>query len=196
MNPGWPTKKDKVFVCVTQNSDPNSWLDSMRREQGLAAAYKESADLIIQNILSRDVVERDAIYISPVIYLYRHSIELSLKRIIAVALKLKLLQATQKLESDLAGHALHPLWNHAKSAIHSYWPNADRTAPSNVERVITELHRVDPSGQIFRYAKDKSGHYNDQNSIVIDFSNMRMAFNNAFTFLESCCYGMDDIDFQ
>jgi hypothetical protein len=79
-----------------------------------------------------------------ILFLYRHSIELRLKWLI------------EEHGRDLAPphHDIQSLYVAAKKAIQQYLPD---THFDPVDRVMAELHAIDPKSQTFRYATTPKG---------------------------------------
>jgi len=97
----------------------------------------------------------------PIVYLYRHHIELALKSIIGLASSLLEQELTGKDLKALGGHNLADLWRVARPRLDPVCELAGNAAlpPADLEGIdayITQLHEHDPDGQRFRYAKVKS----------------------------------------
>lgn len=110
-----------------------------------AIGYREAATTLL------DVVIEGGRYASrtllhPILFLYRHSIELRMKQII---------DSNQAGLQVTTGHALDKLWVECKNVIARYLPH---TAFDQLDELIAELHAVDPDGQTFRYATRKGQH--------------------------------------
>lgn len=188
----WPSDKDKVFEEITAWEPPPHWMDIFSRDTYLPNVYKESADIIIDHIEEGKVRGNTGIFLSPIAYLYRHSFELCLKKLIHQGIALGILKHNGKLKKILGDHKLYPLWNKVRIVLEDMWPDGDKNDLANVERVIQQFHTVDESGQFFRYASDKKGNPIDKHSITVDFSSMKKCCNNIFSFFESCEMGLDN----
>jgi hypothetical protein len=192
LNIPWPGDKDRVFEEVTPWEPPPHWMDIFSRDKYLPNVYKESADMIIDRIEKGEVQGNTSIFISPIAYLYRHSFELSLKKLIYQGIALEILEQNDKLKEILGDHKLCPLWNKVRIVLENVWLDGDKKDLANVERVIQQFHTVDESGQVFRYAADKNGNPIDKHSITVDFSAMKKCCDNLFSFFEACEMGLDN----
>lgn len=157
----WPGRKDKIFSGGIPFNPSyvslDSWMEFYGWDALLPDAYKESADIIVSYIEEGKVTANPDPYFFPIVYLYRHSFELQLKKLIYMGIELEILEETGELKGVLCGHGLYPLWNKAKEVILDVWPDGDKDDIKNVERLIQEIHIIDKTGQTFRYSKDISG---------------------------------------
>jgi hypothetical protein len=99
---------------------------------------------------------------TPIVYLYRHHIELLLKDILRNSFFLVSCPLSSKEEKALGNHALSPLWTPITSHLPSICEMAGENAIpvediSGVGSYFKQMDRLDYSGQSFRYARDK-GH--------------------------------------
>jgi hypothetical protein len=109
------------------------------------SAYKEAADILVNKIINDRSVQD--YFVLPTIYLYRHSIELSLKLIIRYGSELY-------DESDYRQiHDLDKLWFHCRSIIEKNWPKEQKYCEilNATEKLIEELSKIDPTGEESRY---------------------------------------------
>lgn len=97
--------------------------------------------------------------VAPIFYLYRHGIELSLKTLVSIGIDASLYQGDEltKAKEALDGHNLARLYHFVKLLIVNHWSDGDCPELGPLESLINEFHRNDPTGQHFRYEKDKSG---------------------------------------
>ncbi len=123
---------------------------------GYFDAAKRLADLILTRRAPIDI----AIY--PVVYLYRHAVELALKE-----LHEDFARILKTSEEPLHGHKLLKLWQKVEPNLGLLDPvDVGRTcyelemdAPdvARVAALIGQLARVDPDGQAARYERDNKG---------------------------------------
>ncbi len=100
--------------------------------------------------------EQDTL-IYPIVYLYRHHVELVLKDIIRTAAWLLDRELSNEAEKALNGHGLSTLWNIAKPMLQPVCESADNPPfpVADIEGInsyIAQLDKHDPDGQRFRYA--------------------------------------------
>ena len=99
--------------------------------------------------------------IYPIVYLYRHHIELALKSLIAVGGSLLNHSLSNKEQRALGRHDLADLWRLARPLFNqvSKLSGDAELPPADLEGIdsyIRQLHVHDPDGQRFRYAKTRS----------------------------------------
>lgn len=164
-------------------------LDAVEKDRHFAEAFKECADILIDRVNrgEDDVLFYAEFYVVPVAFLYRHSLELMLKAIIRVGVRLDFLADDEKLTELLCGHSLHKLWSKAKVAIHRRWPDQPGDELMATERIFQEFHGIDRSSQTFRYSTDKDGNDNlDKLPGVIDMRELKETAGAVFSFLSAC----------
>lgn len=115
--------------------------------------YRRAADILIRHI---DESGRDQDFlVYPVVFLYRHHIELLIKQIIALALGLA--DEPEKYAYKKDDHNLNSLWSVAQRLVmevdDSYRPSDFRP----VKGVVKELHLADQRATDFRYARKNDG---------------------------------------
>jgi len=177
----------------------------------LSGAFKQSGDMIIEQHLASSGTRDDEL-LFPVLYLYRHSIELRLKDFLFLGLRMdffdeKVVDEILDPKKGLIGqHRLCALWKRAKELlVHSY---SEDTQVEIVESMIHELHRIDKDGQTLRYDRIKttlrlrrprfksSNKSKSQNAYQIpdtfDIVNFQTSMNSLFEYLETRYDGILD----
>ena len=149
-----PRKMDKLFrsddewemnACV--NYGKGRWLYSNGYLTG-------AQSLALQAVESRR--DQDGL-IYPIVYLYRHHCELTLKGIIFLASQLLDKPLEKAQQEALDRHGLLPLWRHLRPMLNpvcdevgnAHFPQEDL---DGIESYIEQIHTYDPDGQRFRYA--------------------------------------------
>lgn len=158
----WPTKKDRLFVRPSKPDEPPPELDgfeSLLKSLGpdLGYAYREAyfrAGEILAHAWLED--DRNGYLKYPMLFCFRHFVELSLKAIIEVYCEL--LECEPGIAVEKA-HGPMKLWNEAKRLMDEAVPNTGtgNETSRNVERCLNELHQVDRDSQLFRYPTSKDG---------------------------------------
>lgn len=115
--------------------------------------YRRAADILIGHI---DASGRDQDFlVYPVLFLYRHHLELLIKQIIGLALALAEEPDRHQYKKD--DHNLNNLWPLAQTLIlevdDSYRPSDFKI----VKEVVKALHQADERATDFRYAKRNDG---------------------------------------
>ncbi|EJQ0716799.1 hypothetical protein NZN85_004471 [Salmonella enterica] len=115
--------------------------------------YRRAADILIGHI---DASGRDQDFlVYPVLFLYRHHLELLIKQIIGLALTLAEEPDRHQYKKD--DHNLNNLWPLAQKLILEV---DDRYRPSDfkiVKEVVKVLHQADERATDFRYARRNDG---------------------------------------
>jgi hypothetical protein len=135
-------------ACIGQWDSDAAYTIGFRRA-GLRLAEHVCATARDQDVL-----------VYPIVYLYRHHIELILKGIVAVAFRLLDRELTEHEQQTLGGHDLARLWGVTRPLLNpvcalvpnSPFPDDDMRG---IDSYIRQLHEHDPDGQRFRYASTK-----------------------------------------
>lgn len=115
--------------------------------------YRRAADILIGHIDSSGRDQDFLVY--PVLFLYRHHLELLIKQIIGLALAL--IEEPEKHQYKKDDHNLNNLWPLAQKLLmevdDSYQPSDFKI----VKEVVKALHLVDKRATDFRYARRNDG---------------------------------------
>jgi hypothetical protein len=119
--------------------------------------YRQAALYLVEYLCDKG--SRQGFLIYPIIYLYRHHIELTLKSIIRTAYSLL---ATGKSSDPLTQHDLSKLWTLARPLLNAVSEIADNSAfplddLEGIDSYIRQMHEHDPDGQRFRYPTTRKG---------------------------------------
>ncbi len=148
-----PRKSDVLFgpgidwqakACAASGFDGIIYQDGYRR-----------AALHLVEYLCDKGSEQDFLF-CPIIYLYRHHIELALKSIIGGAHSLLDEAVTGKGSDPLTRHDLSELWTLARPLLNAVSKIADNSVfpmddLEGINSYIRQMHEHDPNGQHFRY---------------------------------------------
>ncbi len=154
-----PRKSDLLFgsaanwqtqTCVASGFDDIIYQDGYRR-----------AALHLVNYACDDG-SAESFLIYPIIYLYRHHLELSLKSLIVTAQSMLDQSVADKSNNPINHHDLSKLWAMARPLLNAVSEMADGSAfPQDdlegVDSYIRQLHEHDPNGEHFRYPTTKKG---------------------------------------
>jgi len=88
----------------------------------------------------------------PVLFLYRHYAELSLKLLLRDALR-----GLERPVPRLLGHKLLHLWAQLRPALEETWPTQYAAELDAIEAVLRELDAADPGSDTFRFPVDAKG---------------------------------------
>jgi len=189
----WPKRGDKAFAPADDGKYFHLPKQAYLYLPQHADAFQLAAEMILDAHLESDSRFNHDELIFPVAYLYRHCIELQLKRIIDYGRKLDLLEDSEKLQEVIGGHNLAKLWTRAKFVINAHWEDAEQNSPKAVEAIINEFHQVDPNGQVFRYSRDKDNkpHQYEGMPSSTDVANLRDTMAGVLNFFGGCIDGLD-----
>ena len=157
--PPAPRKGDKLF-----RGDLRDWKNNACLREGDDYAYKEGYRQGAQ-ILVRAVgeTERDQdVLVYPIVFLYRHHIELALKRVIKRSPYLMDRELTKTENDHLDTHRLDLLWQDFKpmaAAISEVagWSQLPADDVEGIEDYIRQIVEIDPGSYSLRYAHSKKG---------------------------------------
>lgn len=189
--PRWPKKGDRAFVPSVSPSDRAKLEAFVLPSEGMyAAGFQRAADMIVDAAQCDEANPDDLFF--PVAYLYRHHLELMLKELVRLGRRLGSLH---ECEGILGKHNLRSLWNKAKQLIKEVWPDSPDDDLRAAEQLVLEFHEHDPSGQTFRYARDKAGasHMKDGPDRV-DLVNLRETVGAVSNFLDAAYAGIHACD--
>jgi len=133
--------------------------------------------LLIKACQDDDQHERYSL-IYPILFNYRHALELAMKWIIA-----RYGHYSSVKIGNIQHHNLWQLWKVCRKIIGSD-DNGDNEAVSAVEQVIKDFHDLDKQAFAFRYSRDKNGALIALPERMIDLENIRdvmEAVDNFFT---------------
>lgn len=146
----FPRRGDRLFTSASDWWN-NARLGGAVDEMFLYAdGYKKAADIIVKHV-GRTRSSQDFL-VYPIVFLYRHHVELELKMIIRDG------RALLKLsDEDRSHHRLGKLWKEARAIIQTVWPKDSRSDLDAAEELIAELEAADPYSTAFRYDRDRDG---------------------------------------
>jgi hypothetical protein len=155
-----PPRATDLLFGPSDDTHANACLTHWHAEGVYARGYRTAAaHLALQAYVSG--AEQDQL-IYPIVYLYRHHVELVLKGIVYDATALLEQKLTRQQRNVLDRHKLAPVWDLARQLIDSVCNLAgEKSLPSadldGVQSYIQQLDKHDPTGQSFRYSTDTKG---------------------------------------
>lgn len=99
------------------------------------------------------------VLIFPIVFCYRHHIELMLKRLIDKGARLAKKILTKPETTAVTKHRLDPLWNILRPILKAAIPSLPSKALMGIDSYIQQLKQVDPKGESFRYEVSKEGEH-------------------------------------
>jgi len=181
-NFSWPDKKKKSLF-----SERKDWWNAARLEIGSKAeglsiysrGYKDAADRLVEYAQTDKTSINLLVF--PILFLYRHYLELALKEIIIAATRYLAME-----QNDIKGHDLIRLWERVKGLISEANLDIPNTEMSAVANQISQFHKLDESSETFRYPVDNKGNIFKNLSEYINIENVKEIVDG----LHAWCFGL------
>ena len=163
----WPGAGDRLFVAPCRGSNegalaPHAWTRLILMAEG----YREAADRLVDEAAANSVLQSTVVY--PVIFLYRHFMELELKYVLATYGR------HFDQEEDWKSHNLTDLWTKIRPIIEMAGEGTDDDGANDaVESCIKEMSEADPMSFSFRYPVEKGGKAMVLTFRTVDLGNLR-----------------------
>ena len=135
-------------ACVNWYHDPT---------EVYVSGYKEAADSLVNSVADR-IGTADTLFF-PIVFLYRHYIELRLKSLLYDGHHLLDREYEQKSE-----HQFSKLWPKVRSILVELWPDDSADGLTGIDGLIAQFEQIDPRSTTFRYPKGFDG----ENSLDIE----------------------------
>lgn len=190
-NFNWPKKGDALFRPSVSSAD-QARLEAfvMPTEGKYLAGFQRAADMIVDAAKTDNRNPDDLFF--PVAYLYRHHLELMLKELVRLGIRLCSLNGCEDI---LTNHNLNKLWNKSKQMIKEVCPDSPDDKIKATEQMIIEFHNLDSKGEAFRYARDKKGISHLQSAPQrVDLDNLKANLDGVSRFLDSAYADIDSCD--
>lgn len=138
--------------------------DEISRHVHMSTGYMTAGAALIEACEADPHNRHFLIY--PILFNYRHSLELEMKWIIA-----RYGSHTSAKTNDTEHHDLWQLWKRCKVILSEI--GGDSEAIPVVEQVIKDFHELDKSSLAFRYSQDKKGAVISLPDQMVDLENIR-----------------------
>lgn len=156
-----------------------------------AYSYADAAKALAKEVINTGRHQDTRIY--PIIYLYRHSVELFLKLNVRQCQKL-LIETPETNEKTLDGHDLRKLWNELKNKLSYIQPNP---APefSYIDEIVHDFSILDQICKYSeRYPEGKSAESKSFEGIShLSISNISSHFDKAIEFFDCISTWLSEI---
>lgn len=168
MDVPWPKRGDRLFV----SGGPGPLYVHVLGEPFPfpVAGYKRAGDTLIQGLIEHG---RDDALVYPIVFCYRHYVELRLKELIDLLDKLD--EADKSYRNN---HNLDELWSIILSRVNRNDYRDEQEAFDAVGQCVAELHEVDARGTGFRYRQQLQ-------VSQINLLNLYSVMDGVATFLDS-----------
>jgi hypothetical protein len=166
-------------TCVFRAGDPTTdleWIPQTRSQwDRYAGGYKEAADRVYR---SWRKMSEDAM-VFPLVFLYRHYVELRIKEVLQSVAQLLDLPKDWK-----CSHHVDDLWLRLRPLLQRAAADQPARDFDNAERLIFGIARRDPISQEFRYPEDSDGKRFLADMQRLDVVNFYTAMQQLSAFLE------------
>ena len=144
---------DGRHEAVEIPTGPDAWAQ-------LTNSYKEAADRLVS--VTSDSFSY-AMHGAPIMFMYRHYIELRLKSLLLDAGEL--LDEPQDIPAQ---HYIRTLWQRVRSLLLKISPGSDGDWFTRADQVINEFDRLDPTSFAFRYPVGRDGQASTAPHLYVD----------------------------
>jgi hypothetical protein len=156
---GPPPRKSDVLFGSGADWQTNACVNGFDESIAYQDGYRRAALHLAEYVCDTERGQEFLVY--PIVYLYRHHIELTLKSIIHVSFFLIDHTPTEKDIDTLGRHDLAKLWDLAKPLLNPICELGGSPALpvddlDGIDSYIQQLHKHDPDGQRFRYSRTKA----------------------------------------
>lgn len=176
----WPKKGDRLLRAE------EDWLrgvtfdeQKVTRDVHIWDGYMTAGAMLVERCQCSDnPLERHEL-VYPILYCYRHGLELAMKWIIG-----QYGRYAQIPQEDHQHHDLWSLWKVCKQVILEVGSDGENEALSAVEQIVKDFHDLDRGSFSFRYSTDKKGMVVRLPTEPFDLANIREVMesvNNLFT---------------
>ncbi|NNA02254.1 hypothetical protein [Pseudomonas lundensis] len=141
-----------------------------------AFAYKDATDGLVEAMANRQVPLDSGIY--PLLFLYRHSLELQFKLMLNRARAL-----TGREPKVYDKHRLMPLWSELRHLLNELGLECSDANANAAHQFIRQLADADPDSMAFRYATTNSGKDHLPDVTHINIRHLREVLNSVFVWL-------------
>ncbi|MCG6350463.1 hypothetical protein [Vibrio fluvialis] len=117
---------------------------------GYIYGYKKAADSLVKKVIKNHSEIDYLVY--PIVFLYRHHIELQLKNLIELNMQLH-----NSKGNVAATHKIRDLWPQVKGYYRKLNNRSNQKEISFIDKIMDELCTIDSESMSFRYSKTKSG---------------------------------------
>lgn len=169
----------KLFIEAKDSENNSRIHKTLDKWLYYAEGYKIAAELIENKLLENP--EKQDFLIYPLVYTYRHYLELKLKEIIVEGHDI--LSQTKDFQKE--NHNLIKLWLELQRTMKLVYKEEYQAPPPTIEKKIKELHDTDINSDGFRYPINQKGKQNLENLKIINFRNFKDEVFEVKRYLET-----------
>jgi hypothetical protein len=195
-----PRKAPSLFVPITGDAlcTPFQVPNPVEATPWFARGFHEAAQELVK-MVSGSYPDYAAV---PIIFMYRHAMELALKGAIWDADEIA--TATGRTPSgapgpQTCGHAITPLLPHFRHALKEYgwvWNENKHGSIEDAERLIRELDAVDSGSYTFRYPMKRDGSPSEQTDFVVNVVHFARLLDPVLEGILDFCFHLEDVRYD
>ncbi|SLM47415.1 conserved protein of unknown function [Nitrospira japonica] len=175
----WPKKGDRLLRAENDWHRSVSFAEhEIARHAHIWNGYMQAGRMLVEACHPNErALRHELVY--PILFCYRHGLELALKWIID-----RYRGYTDIPAEDYANHNLWQLWKVCKKIMIALEADGDTECLVAVEHVVKDFHELDKSSFSFRYSTDKKGALVCLPDVPFDVPNIKdvmEAVNNFFS---------------
>ena len=148
-----------------------------------ARGYKKAADTLAEEVIRTSSNQDILVY--PILFLYRHYLELRLKEIVMNGRRL-----LGNGHGFPTNHQLGSLWSIVKGIARKVWLSPDPPEFQSIDHIISEYSKVDDGSFAFRYPTDRDGEPTLDGIQQINIRHAAEMISEAATFLDGVSTGL------
>jgi hypothetical protein len=170
-------KGDQLFTEIVGDWH-NACLYPLKADMWLnyLIGYKDAADILVEHVKKTN--NKHDVLVFPIVFLYRHYLELQLKMIIKDGYDLL------NTNKDYAKcHKLDKLWKDCKIILKEIWPKGDKEPLEAMDDYINQFCQVDPMATDFRFPVRKNGTYALEDLNFINLSHLSEVMESIENFI-------------
>jgi len=176
----WPASGDHLIVSGGDGHH-NAWIPGYGDPFAHIEGYKRAGDLVWVAIEPNPRAAGIDYLVYPMIFLYRHFVELSLKDIIATGSHLE-----GGPGAFPAGHGLSELWAQARCLIERIEGAYVKSDLDAMAPLIAEFARIDGGGTAFRYPLGRDGNPSLPGIQTLDLAAFHQGIEKMAAFFDGC----------
>ena len=182
----WPRQADKAFVA-SSNPSENANIDESghSRLALMTDGYKRTCDLMVE-AAGDDKWARDTL-VFPIIFNYRHFLEVSLKYLLATY------GPAVGVAPNWRSHDLATLWGSVLEMLDKYGSADTDEADPVVGEIILEFAKIDPGSYAYRYPVDRHGRLLPVAQTDLHLSTLADVMNGVSGHFDGCDAYLDNL---
>jgi hypothetical protein len=177
----------------------NYWGHPVNQFAGLADSYRRAATVLAKKFAEDPRSDFDAY---PLVFVYRHALELYLKAILNLGNQLAVTTDNEELHTEdifkshsLTAHLLVVKRIFAEAGWEEDYPHMGLEEPF-FEDVLKEFDELDKGSYTFRYTVKKDGTANIEKNFAFSVPNFVAIMDRILNNLSGACYGLEEMSDQ